>query len=88
MSGEEVGGAVECGVRLFEAAVLALVDVREARPDLQGGLDIGGAPAGGQADRVVEEHLVRADLHEQRGRPVRSAKTGLARGSLGSPSPM
>src|ERR1044072_1265066 len=32
---EEAGGAVECGVRLVETPVLRLVDVREARPDLQ-----------------------------------------------------
>ncbi|MFB7330763.1 hypothetical protein ACFC00_03875 [Streptomyces adustus] len=67
MSGEEAGGAVECGVRLVEAAVVVLEDVGESGPVFHRDLDVVGARTAGRPDRVVEQHLVRSDLDEQGG---------------------
>jgi hypothetical protein len=69
MCGYEPCGLVERRVRLVETSVVVLVDVREVATDLQRDVDVVGTRAAGQADRVVEQELVRADLDQQRREP-------------------
>ena len=47
-------------------AAIGLKDVRHARGDVEGDRDVGGGGLPREADRVVEEHLVRSGLDDQR----------------------
>ena len=80
----ERAGAVEGGRVLVEHAREGLEHVRYARRDVQGDVDIGRCGPNSGLGGVVEQHLVRPDLDQQRRKPHRSAKIGLTRGSAGS----
>ena len=78
---EEPRGFVDGIVRLAQGSEEALEDVRAFGGNLQRHLDIVAACARGQPDGVVQEHLMGADLDQQRGRPASLAKTGDASGA-------
>jgi hypothetical protein len=79
MRRQELSGSVERRGRFVEDRVIRLEDVRHARGDVEGDLDVGGGGLSREADGVVEENLVSSGLNDQGGRPERSANIGLMR---------
>ena len=84
MRGQELSGSVQRGGGFVEDRVVGLEDVRHPGGDVEGDLDVGGGGPAGEADGVVEEDLVGADLDDQGRQAGRSAKTGLIRPRAGS----
>ena len=66
---DEPGGPVEGGVGFVEEGGEGLEDVRDAGSDVQDDGHVVGCGLRGEAGGVVEEHLVRSGLDQQRGQP-------------------
>src|SRR6478752_5540245 len=66
MCRQEPSGSGQRRGSLVEDRVVGLEDVGDPGGDVEGDLDIGGGRALREAERVVEEHLVRSGLDDQR----------------------
>jgi hypothetical protein len=73
---QELPGPVERGPRLIDHRVKGLEDVRHPGSDVEGDLDVGGGGLPRQADRVVEENLVRAGLDNEGRQPGQVGEYG------------